>query len=122
MSPEQAQGESIDPRSDIFSLGVLLYEMVAGHPPFAGPTESHVRVSIIDHDPAPLTSQSPEAPRHLERIVSKALAKDKAKDIKPSPTSNWISSNYGRSCIFQTPRFTAKRRLKLQDRLVQLPL
>jgi serine/threonine protein kinase/tetratricopeptide (TPR) repeat protein len=79
MSPEQAQGEPIDPRSDIFSLGVVVYEMVAGHPPFAGPTDSHVRVSIIDHDPAPLTSQSPEAPRHLERIVSKALAKDKAK-------------------------------------------
>lgn len=79
MSPEQAQGEPIDPRSDIFSLGVLLYEMVAGHPPFGGPTESHVRVSIIDHDPAPLTSQAPEAPRHLERIVSKALAKDRNK-------------------------------------------
>jgi eukaryotic-like serine/threonine-protein kinase len=79
MSPEQAQGESIDPRSDIFSLGVVLYEMVAGHAPFGGPTESHVRVSIIDHDPAPLTTQSAEAPRHLERIVSKALAKDKAK-------------------------------------------
>jgi len=79
MSPEQAQGESIDPRSDIFSLGVVLYEMVAGHAPFAGPSESHVRVSILDHDPAPLTTQSAEAPRHLERIVSKALAKDKAK-------------------------------------------
>ena len=79
MSPEQAQGEPIDPRSDIFSLGVVLYEMVAGHAPFAGPTDSHVRVSIIDHDPAPLTSQAPEVPRHLERIVSKALAKDKAK-------------------------------------------
>lgn len=79
MSPEQAQGESIDPRSDIFSLGVVLYEMVAGHAPFVGPTESHVRVSILDHDPAPLTTQSAEAPRHLERIVSKALAKDKAK-------------------------------------------
>jgi serine/threonine protein kinase len=79
MSPEQAQGEPIDPRSDIFSLGVVLYEMVAGHAPFAGPTDSHVRVSIIDHEPAPLTSQSAEAPRQLERIVSKALAKDKTK-------------------------------------------
>jgi serine/threonine-protein kinase len=79
MSPEQAQGESIDPRSDIFSLGVVLYEMVAGHAPFKGPTESHVRVSIIDHDPEPLTTQSGEVPRQLERIVSKALAKDKSK-------------------------------------------
>lgn len=79
MSPEQAQGDSIDARSDIFSLGVVLYEMVAGRPPFTGPTESHVRVSIIDHDPTPLMQHSSEVPRHLERIVSKALAKDRTK-------------------------------------------
>ena len=79
MSPEQAQGEAIDQRSDIFSLGVVIYEMIAGHAPFAGPTDSHVRVSILDQEPAPLTSQSAEVPRHLERIVSKALAKDKSK-------------------------------------------
>lgn len=79
MSPEQAQGDAIDARSDIFSFGVVLYEMVAGQPPFSGPTESHVRVSIIDHDPAPLTQHSADIPRHLQRIVSKALAKDKTK-------------------------------------------
>ncbi len=79
MSPEQAQGDAVDQRSDIFSLGVVLYEMIAGHAPFEGPTDSHVRVSILDHEPAPLTTQSAEVPRHLERIVSKALAKDKAK-------------------------------------------
>jgi len=79
MSPEQAQGEAVDARTDIFSLGVVLYEMVAGHAPFAGPTDSHVRVSIIDHEPEPLRSKAAEVPRHLERIVSKALAKDKAK-------------------------------------------
>lgn len=79
MSPEQTQGDAIDARSDIFSLGVVLYEMVAGRAPFTGPTDSHVRVSILDHEPAPLSTQSPEAPRHLERIVSKALAKDTSK-------------------------------------------
>lgn len=79
MSPEQAQGEEIDTRTDIFSLGVVLYEMVAGQAPFAGPTDSHVRVSIIDHDPVPLTRQSAEVPRQLERITSKALAKDRSK-------------------------------------------
>jgi len=78
MSPEQAQGQAIDSRSDIFSLGVVLYEMVAGRAPFTGPTDSHIRVSIIDHDPLPLT-QYAQVPRQLERIVSKALAKDKAK-------------------------------------------
>src|SRR5918993_25739 len=79
MSPEQAQGDPIDARSDIFSFGVVIYEMVAGRPPFSGPTESHIRVSIIDHEPAPLTQHSADIPRHLDRIVSKALSKDKTK-------------------------------------------
>src|SRR5260370_5272811 len=79
MSPEQAQGESIDARSDIFSLGVVIYEMIAGQPPFTGRTDSHVRVSILDYDPAPLVQYSDQVPRQLERIVSKALAKDKNK-------------------------------------------
>ncbi len=79
MSPEQAQGDVIDTRTDIFSLGVVLYEIVAGQAPFAGPTDSHVKVSVLDHDPIPLTRHSAEVPRQLERIVSKALAKDRSK-------------------------------------------
>ena len=79
MSPEQAEGDTIDSRSDIFSLGVVLYEMVAGQPPFKGRTDSHTRVSILDHEPTPLLEYSDDVPRQLERIVSKALAKDRAK-------------------------------------------
>jgi serine/threonine-protein kinase len=79
MSPEQAQGETIDARSDIFSLGVVLYEMVAGEPPFKGKTDSHTRVSIIDHEHAPLLQHVSSVPRQLERIVTKALAKDRLK-------------------------------------------
>ncbi|HEU4710606.1 MAG TPA: protein kinase [Pyrinomonadaceae bacterium] len=79
MSPEQAQGDNIDTRSDVFSLGVVLYEMIAGQQPFKGRTDSHTRVSIIDHDPVPLVEHVSDVPRQLDRIVSKALAKDKSK-------------------------------------------
>ena len=79
MSPEQALGETIDERTDVFSLGVVVYEMIAGRPPFQGKTESHTRVSIIDHDHVPLVQHVSNVPRQLERIVSKALAKDRFK-------------------------------------------
>ena len=79
MSPEQALGESVDERTDVFSLGVVLYEMVAGEPPFKGRTDSHTRVSIIDHDHVPLVQHVANVPRQLERIVGKALAKDRFK-------------------------------------------
>ena len=79
MSPEQAKGGAIDVRSDIFSLGVVLYEMVAGRAPFTGPTDSHIRVSIIDQEPKPLSQLSGKVPRQLDRIVAKALAKDRDK-------------------------------------------
>ncbi|HTG86488.1 MAG TPA: serine/threonine-protein kinase, partial [Pyrinomonadaceae bacterium] len=79
MSPEQAQGEPIDTRSDVFSLGVVLYEMIAGQQPFKGRTDSHTRVSIIDHDPVPLIQHVANVPRQLDRIVLKALAKDRLK-------------------------------------------
>src|SRR5918912_4248223 len=79
MSPEQTRGEMVDARTDIFSLGVVLYEMVARRAPFEGPTDSHVKVSILDHEPPPLASKSQIIPHQLERIVRKALAKDKTK-------------------------------------------
>ena len=77
MSPEQARGVGVDARSDIFSLGVVLYEMIAGRVPFEGATPTDVIISILQQQPAPLTRYVPEAPRELEQVVAKALCKDR---------------------------------------------
>ena len=77
MSPEQARGLEIDARTDIWSLGVVLYEMVTGKVAFAGTTSSDLIVSILDREPLPLSRHLPDVPAELQRIVSKALRKDK---------------------------------------------
>ena len=75
MSPEQARGKPVDARTDIFSFGIMLYEMVTRRAPFEGETTSDIIASILKTDPPPLLFHSPEAPAELERIVTKAIAK-----------------------------------------------
>jgi serine/threonine protein kinase/TolB-like protein len=78
MSPEQARGVDVDARTDIFSLGVLIYEMIAGRLPFEGSNTNEILASILsDKEPLPLARYAREVPAELERIVSKTLRKNR---------------------------------------------
>jgi serine/threonine protein kinase/Tol biopolymer transport system component len=76
MSPEQAEGKLVDPRSDVFSLGILIYEMVTGKRPFKGDTTVSIMSSIVKEKPTSITELNRNLPRHLGRIVNKCLDKD----------------------------------------------
>src|SRR5262245_46403316 len=84
MAPEQLEGKEADTRSDIFSYGVLLYEMATGKRAFAGKTQASIVASILRDQPQPISSVTPVAPAALDRIVKQCLAKD--------PDERWQSA------------------------------
>jgi len=77
MSPEQSRSEDVDHRTDIWSFGVMLFEMISGYQPFRGDFEQAVVFALLNHDPEPLTGLRTGVPLELERVVGKAMAKDR---------------------------------------------
>ncbi|HEY8458741.1 MAG TPA: protein kinase, partial [Blastocatellia bacterium] len=77
MSPEQARGQKVDGRSDLFSLGVVLYELITGRRPFGGETWHHTIVAITDSEPPPIARDAQGAPAALQEIIDRLLSKDR---------------------------------------------
>jgi eukaryotic-like serine/threonine-protein kinase len=77
MSPEQARGEALDARTDLFSFGVVLYEMATARQPFSGATSAVIFNQILEHQPAKVATLNPRLPARLEEIIDKTLEKDR---------------------------------------------
>src|SRR5262245_27083487 len=76
MSPEQVRGEALDSRTDLFSLGCVLYEITTGRPAFTGSTPGTIHEAILNRAPVPVGRVNPESPPRLDEVVNKALEKD----------------------------------------------
>ena len=115
MSPEQIEGHEADVRSDIFSLGCVLYEMATGKPAFESKSPASIMAAIIERDPAPITAFGPQLPPALDRVVKSCLAKDPddrfqtVHDIKLQ--LKWIAEAESSSSATARPRVTASERM-----------
>ena len=85
MSPEQARAQEVDARTDVWALGCVLYEMIAGRSPFQAASSSDVLAAILDRDPPLLARFDPEVPQELQRIVTKALRKERSQRYQTMP-------------------------------------
>ena len=76
LAPEQVNGETVDARADVYALGLVLYEMLTGRPPFGGDTDIATAVARLTSAPEPIRSLRPEVPRTVEDVVARSLARD----------------------------------------------
>jgi eukaryotic-like serine/threonine-protein kinase len=117
MSPEQAAGKPVDARTDVWSLGVMLYEMIARRQPFAGTTQMELLARVLESEPVPLRHHAPETPLELQRIINKALVKDPDKryqtikdlllDLKALKEELDFEAKLGRASSSQLDRSTS---------------
>ena len=127
MSPEQVRGKDLDARTDLFSFGAVLYEMASGALPFHGETSPLVFKAILDSPPRPLVRMNPNAPPELERIIEKALEKDRAlryqsaaemrSDLQRLKRNTETGKTAGVSSAAMDPAKSKTKRLRSQLRL-----
>ena len=130
MSPEQARGEQVDARTDLFSLGVMLYEMIAGCAPFIGATANETIAAILRDEPLPLIHHTPAAPAALERIVNQALRKERTdryqtaeallRDLKELKQQIDLQSKLGETAFAAPPESVSAKAVTTNKDLIVL--
>ena len=113
MPPEQARGESVDERADVFSLGAMLYHLLAGNPPYAAKTATDVIAAAIEGTVVPLAERAPDAPSDLIAIIARAMAHEPGDRY---PTAQALAEELRR---FQTGKLVAAHRYTVRERMVR---
>jgi tetratricopeptide (TPR) repeat protein len=116
MAPEQARGESVDRRVDVYGLGALLYHVLVGEPPYRGETAKEILARVLDGPPPPATEREPRIPRELGAIVAKAMARDPASRYASAQELAQDLQRYQAGRLVAAHRYTVWQRVRRRVR------